>query len=155
MFSWKRDEVLVTIGIMLTILVISLVQLRDSQMKTRDAQRKADAGIISRALAAYWADHLTLPGEKDGKIVGCGGKGVDVCEWGAGQIQDAEGIVYLKKMPIDPLADKGRTYMYERDEAGKKFRIYVAVEYRRDPEVKSNLTIGCGKNVQCNWYAEN
>lgn len=154
LLSWKKSDVLVTAAIMAVILGISLVQLRESEMKTRDAQRKADTGLISRGLNQYIADHITLPAEADGNIVACGDLGTAVCEWGNGQIQDAMGIVYLKSVPKDPLADKGYHYVYERLSDGK-LRIYTALEYGRDSEKKNNLTKQCSKTVQCSWYAEN
>ncbi|KKW29938.1 MAG: hypothetical protein UY74_C0059G0001, partial [Candidatus Kaiserbacteria bacterium GW2011_GWC2_52_8b] len=44
-WEWKKQEIVFFAGVVLVILVISAVQLRTGAMKTRDAQRKADAEL--------------------------------------------------------------------------------------------------------------
>lgn len=151
MLEWKKPELFFVMGTILVIFVISFVQLRESQMKTRDAQRKADVGLIGRALNQYLADHEVLPEEQNGMIVGCGDMGISICRPGE-QIQDDKGIVYLKSVPQDPLDYKGYRYIYERDLNGRNFRLYIALEFKRDPERRIDLTMMCGTGVQCNWY---
>ncbi|TSC87466.1 MAG: hypothetical protein G01um101416_449, partial [Microgenomates group bacterium Gr01-1014_16] len=113
----------------------------------RDAQRKADANLVSRAISNYFADHKTYPLSDNGKMVACGFEGGEVCEWGGGPVIDADGVTYLKKIPVEPFSDKSWTYVYESD--GKSFKIYARLER----EKKADLTIGCGIRVECNWYA--
>ena len=133
---------------------VSVVQLGQGQMKARDAQRKADVELVGRALAAYFVEHDQYPPGSNGLIVSCGGRAIETCGWGGENLGDGEGTVYLRKLPVDPLADRGATYVYEVNETRQKFRLYVALEWRRDPAYKNNLTAECGSNVQCNWYVE-
>lgn len=142
-------------GVVLLIWAVSAVQLRQGQMKARDAQRKADVELVARALSAYFEEYDQYPASRDGKIVSCGGKSRTVCEWGGENLDDGQGTVYLKKLPVDPLSNLGYGYVYEVNETGQKFRLYVALEWRGDPAYKNNLTVGCGPNVQCRWYAGN
>jgi len=150
MFSWKRGEVLIVGSVFCFIFGISFFQLRIGQMKTRDAQRKADVELVSRALRAYVEDHKYLPPEAtgSGKIKSCGRNGGFACEWGEGKVVDGQNVVYMEKLPIDPFAFKGWRYMYD----GK--RIYVALENKKDKGIRSGLTTWCGNGVQCNWYVE-
>ena len=152
-FEWKRAEIKFVAVILVVLLGISYAQLIIGQMKTRDAQRRGDVNLVAKALDRYTKDHGSPPPATDGKIVGCGDKGIDLCEWGGGPVQDSEGVGYLNKIPVDPLAYKGWKYVYETD--GTKFRVYVAWEYPRGLEVKPGLTAECGSGVQCKWYAGN
>lgn len=142
LFSWKKHELVFVGVVLLMILGISQIQLRVGQMKTRDAQRKADVELVARALDKFYGDHQEFPAASDGKIVTCGDILDLACEWGEGWIRDQKGNVYLNKLPKDPLADTGRTYIYEVDALLQKYRIYVTLE-------------NCRNNVQCNWYVGN
>lgn len=154
-FEWKRSEVLFVGGILLLILLVSRAQLKIGQMKARDAQRKADVELVGRALEKYYHDYEIYPSGNDGQIVACGDLADLPCKWGKDGIHDIEGVVYLKLLPNDPLAHDEQKYIYEVDATQKKYRIYVALEYRRDVDWKQNLTSGCGNGLQCNWYVEN
>ena len=154
--DWKRNEVLFTAGVIGAIVIISAGQLVIGNMKTRDAQRKADVELTARALVRYRDDYGVVPSATDsGKIVSCGREGTETCEWGKGEIVDIDNITYLKKTRQDPLAEEGRKYIYVPDETRSGFRIYVGLEYKRDPAWKKNLTVQCGENVECNWYVQN
>lgn len=146
--DWKKGEVFFVAGVLVVMLGVSVVQVRIGEAKTRDAQRKADANLMARAINNYYNDHKSYIPSKDGKMVACGFEGGEVCEWGGGPIIDADGVVYLKNIPVEPFSDKGWKYVYESD--GKSFRIYARLER----EKKYDLTIGCGSRVQCNWYAD-
>lgn len=152
-FEWKREEIKFVVVVLAVLLGISYTQLIIGRMKTRDAQRRGDVLLLAKALDRYTKDHGSPPPALDGKIVACGDRGVDVCEWDGGPIKDTEGVSYINKIPVDPQAYKGRKYVYETD--GTKFKIYVAWEYSRGLEVKPGLTVECGSGVQCNWYAAN
>jgi len=134
---------------------ISMMQLQIGQMKARDAQRKADVELVARAVDAYFVDHDEYPRGADGLILACGGKVPRACEWGGENLEDEHGTVYLRKFPVEPHSQLGRKYVYEVNETGQKYRIYVALEYTRDPAYKSDLTVMCGENIQCNWYVSN
>lgn len=154
--AWKKPEIIFVSVVLGVLLCVSWFQLLISQMRTRDAQRKADVELVARALDNYLFDHLVLPASTaDGKIVACGRQGQEVCEWDGGPIIDDDDVVYIKKLPIDPFAHKGRTYVYEVDETRQKYTLYVAVEYSRDDGRRDNLTKVCGPSLQCNWYVKN
>ena len=142
LFEWKKHELIFVGVVLLVILVISQIQLKVGQMKTRDAQRKADVELVGRALDKYYADHQVFPPAEDGKILSCGGVVDLVCDWGKDLIRDLKGTVYLNKFPADPLADQGRSYVYEVDKTRQQYRIYVTLE-------------NCQGDVQCKWYIEN
>ena len=141
--------------VLLIILVISQVQLRVGQMKTRDAQRKADTELVARALDQYFQVFAVFPPAADGQIVICGDILDLPCQWGKGSIRDKEGVTYLKQLPADPFSGQGRRYVYQVSSDRRQYRIYVALEYRRDPDWKTNLTIPCQGELQCNWYVGN
>lgn len=148
--DWKKSEMVFVVCVLTVIFGVSFYQLRIGEMKTRDAQRKADVELVARALNAYYSDYEKYPDMKDGKIVSCGEKGLDVCEWGGGPIVDEKNVIYLKKIPVDP---RNWWYVYELREGG--FRIYVGLEYSGDPGMRKDLTMECGNHVQCKWYATN
>jgi hypothetical protein len=141
---------------MVFILAISWYQIRIGEMKTRDSQRMQDVELVGRAIRTYYNDYKIYPPEatEEGKLLACGNKGAEVCEWGSGTIRDKYNVVYLNKVPRDPLGDKGYTYVYQTDPGRQHFKIYIALEYQGDPRVKKNLTTVCGNHVQCNWYVQ-
>jgi hypothetical protein len=155
-FDWKKSETLLVMTVVMTILGISFFQLRIGQMKTRDAQRKADVELTGRALDAYFADHGYLPMEAtgSGQIVACGRQGGEVCIWGEGKIVDKDNVGYLEKLPTDPQSSGGRKYVYEINRERNHYRLYVALENRQDVAWKKGLTAECGDGIQCNWYVE-
>ena len=67
--DWKKGEMVFVVAVLLVIVGISGLQLRVSQMKTRDAQRKADVELVGRALSVYLEDHKILPAADSGRIV--------------------------------------------------------------------------------------
>jgi hypothetical protein len=153
-FNWEKKELAVVMGIILAILGISTFQLRTAEMKTRDAQRKADIELVTRALGKYFSDYNTYPAATaSGQITACGERGRERCVWGNSDIVDVENVVYLKNIPMDPQSYSGKTYVYVVDEKRQHYRIYAALEYRQDPAWKEGLDVKCGSNTACNWYA--
>ena len=143
LLAWKKNEIIFVSVVLLVIFGVSFFQLRIGQMKTRDAQRKSDVELVSRALNAYLKDYEILPlASADGKIISCGDHGSEICEWGQSDIVDFENIAYLKKIPQDPQSYKGKTYFYEVSEDRQKYKIYVTLEL-------------CKNTVECKWYAHN
>ncbi len=147
-FDWKKSEAVFVMVVLAVILTISGIQLKIGQMKTRDAQRKADVELVGRALAVYLEDHQVLPLAGAGRIVACGYLGGEVCEWGGGPIIDGEGVTYLKKLAVDPFAStRGWKYVYSVNQERTKYKLCVSLEYKADKQYK--------KDIQCNWYVEN
>ena len=141
-FDWTKKELGFVIAVLVVLFGVSFYQLKLGEMKTRDAQRKADVELVGRALFAYWADHKIFPSAQNARIVACGRDGAEMCEWDTGPILDSEGVVYLKKIPIDPFAFKGWKYVYEAFQDGQKFKLSATLE-------------SCKNGVQCNWYVSN
>lgn len=153
--SWKKSDVLVVGAILVGIFGISFYQLQIGGMKARDAQRKADVELVARALNRYFYDYQVFPSASEGKIVACGRQGQEACEWGAGPLVDKDNVIYLKDLPVDPRSWDSWSYEYVPDEERQNFRIYIGLEYQRDPSYKKDLTVICGNKVQCRWYVEN
>ena len=155
---WRRNESVFIICVVTVILGVSLVQLKIGELKTRDVRRKADIDVVGRAMDYYLREVGHLPkATPEGKIIACGDEGLNVCEWGEENmtIRDVDGLEFLKSVPQDPQTHLGKKYVYEVDESLKKFKLYAALEYVRDPVVVDHLTVGCGTGVQCNWYVHN
>ena len=154
-FNWKKNELVFVIGTVAGIMLISSWQLAIGGMKTRDAQRKADTALVARALGRYFSDYAHFPPEENGRIVSCGREGQEICEWGEGPMIDQDNVQYLPKIPRDPWAEKGWTYVYKTDDSGQNFTIYSGLEYRRDKQEKTGLTEKCSERVQCKWFVKN
>lgn len=139
-FKWSKRELLYVLLVVLVIYVISVTQLRTGEMKTRDARRKDDVEQVGRALNAYASDHNGI---------------YPAVLWGTkkNNIEDSDGIVYMKSLPKDPTDDRKYVYIVTQDKHA--FKIYVALEYISDPGIRKGLTIECGNKVQCNWYVTN
>lgn len=156
LFRWTKKEISWVLAVLVIILGISWRQLITGEMKTRDAQRRSDVELVSRALNKYYADHQIYPAaDSDGRIISCGNRGLAACQWGYGKIVDIDQVVYLKDIPVDPQTWKGVKYVYTTNGTRTAYKIYVHLEYLGDPVVKKGLTAECGNGVQCNWYVAN
>jgi len=156
--DWKKNEVVFVAGVLFLVLGVSVGQMQIGQSKARDQQRKADTEVVARALEAYYEDYDILPpATADGEIVSCGRDAAYECDWGGGEeMQDSEGVAYLKRMPADPQNSmKGWRYVYEVNRTRNRFRVYARLENGRDPDGRANLTRECGESVQCTWYVGN
>src|SRR3989344_2155245 len=153
--TWKKQEVVFVAIVLAATGGISFYQIKIGEMKTRDAQRKADAELVNRALRRYFDDYQVYPPEAtgSGRILSCGFQGSEACEWGSGPLVDYYGVAYLAKLPRDPRGDEGYKYVYRVDRDRQHFRVSVALEYRRDAAYKQ-LTEECGGRVQCSWYVQ-
>jgi hypothetical protein len=157
-FDWKKNEILTVGVILMMILGISTVQLSIGKMKARDSQRKSDVELVARALERYYLDYGEYPIATDGgRLMACGERGQYVCNWGSSNdsIVDYDNVEYLKGLSSDPFTFKGWKYIYETDKSRQKFKIYVALEYKRDNGIRQDLTVECGNGIQCNWYVQN
>lgn len=157
MFDWKKGE-MITVGVILvTILGISSFQLKFSQMKARDSQRKSDVELVARALERYYIDYKEYPmATEGGRLVACGERGLTTCNWGSkDSIKDYDNVEYLSGLANDPFAYKGQKYIYTTDAKRQNFKIFVSLEYKNDKGIRKDLTEECGNGIQCNWYVQN
>ncbi|MFZ5366301.1 MAG: type II secretion system protein [Patescibacteria group bacterium] len=135
-------ELLVVMAILAILATVSLANFRTSQIKARDAQRKADLRQIANALEAYMNDHGGYPTASSGKIKACEcGKGTTECNWdedtGQREFCDASNTVYMTKVPGDPLGP-AQSYCYKSN--GSYFQLYAKLENTKDQEAKLNVS---------------
>ncbi|OGD08877.1 hypothetical protein A2397_05940 [Candidatus Amesbacteria bacterium RIFOXYB1_FULL_44_23] len=156
LLDWKKSEAGILAVTVIVIFGLSFFQIKLGEIKTRDAQRKADAEMIGRGIRKFRDDYKVVPemATAEGKIKSCGNEGGLVCEWGKGRLTDEEGVIYVNLIPGDPLTSKGRTYVYWASPDRQTFRIYAGLENGGDKDIKRDLTVMCGDNVQCNWYVQ-
>mgnify|MGYP001563889314 CR=1 FL=1 len=147
-FDWEKKDLGFVIVVLISILGVSYFQLKISQAKTRDSQRKSDVELVGKAINAFFEDYKILPAASGkGEIISCGDGGIAVCQWGEGPIVDKENVTYLKKLPVDPQANKGLSYIYSTNPERTKYKLCITLEYKADKDYRVD--------VQCNWYAHN
>jgi len=113
-------ELLVVMVIMGFLTTLGVSTFRSSQVKGRDAQRKHDLTQIQSALEMYLNDKSRYPAAAVG--IPDGGSA-----W-----QDANGTLYMKLVPSDPL---GENYCYETgsgNEDGVWYKLYGKLENEKD-----------------------
>jgi len=119
-------ELLVTISILSILATVGMGQYQTSQMKARDAQRKADLDNVARALEMYYNDYEAYPLSDASGRIEVDGVGLD---WGTEFSTDD--AIYMKMLPKDPL-DSDYSYCYESD--GSRFALYAHLENKNDPD---------------------
>ena len=140
--AWKKSEIIVVGVTVAVIFGLAFYQVKLGEMKTRDAQRKADAEMVGRGIRQFRDDYVIVPemATAEGKIKSCGSEGAEVCEWGSSSLTDEEGVTYVNLVPRDPLGSKGRSYVYWASPDRKTFRIYAGLENPADKDSKHDLT---------------
>jgi prepilin-type N-terminal cleavage/methylation domain-containing protein len=148
-------ELLVAMVILGILSVIGLGSFQSSQMKARDAKRKAELGQISKALEVYFNDKGRYPIGVNGLIYGCGELAEEQCTPGEAW-QDNNDTIYMVEMPRDPKAP-GQVFYYISGE-GLEYQLYARLENNLDidvhkdaennPQVFSGLSCG---NDECNY----
>jgi prepilin-type N-terminal cleavage/methylation domain-containing protein len=144
MINMKKGFTLVELLVVITIIGIlsslGLSTFTTAQIKSRDAKRKAHLRQMADTFEAYFNDYKKYPDSADGSI--------DGFAWGS-EFVDAQGTVYMVKLPTDPVANL--TYYYESLEAGKKFQLYAYLENTEDPMKKTLTGPLCGVDKICNY----
>ena len=128
-------ELLVVITIIGILSSIGLSTFTSAQIKSRDAKRKTQLKQLADAFEAYYNDHGGYPDEAD--IV-----------WGAG-FTDANGTVYMVKLPADPT--QGLTYSYLPAADFKSFQIYARLENSNDPGLLTFTSPPACGTKECNY----
>lgn len=152
-------ELLVVMAIISILAVIAMANFQTSQIKARDAERKANMRQISNALEAYTSDHGFYPNAEDangGKIKACAdGGGVckassasTACEWSgtlSRELCDENNTVYMTEIPSDPTGkddfadpDAQPHFCYWSD--GVSYKIYTKLENDNDIDLKGPFT---------------
>jgi len=128
-------ELLVVITIIGILSSIGLSTFTSAQIKSRDAKRKTQLKQLADAFEAYYNDHGGYPAEAD--IV-----------WGAG-FTDANGTVYMVKLPADPT--QGLAYSYLPAADFKSFQIYARLENSNDPGLLTFTSPPACGTKECNY----
>ncbi len=148
---FKKDELLKVASVLLIIIFMTLVNLRVSIRKSRDAQRKDDINSISNSLDEFFKIYGFFPNSSpDGRIIWCKAdnydevlasmqknekfdmnvfiKGLRPCDWGKDGIFDIYDTQksYLKTLPTDPKKAEGLTYFYISNT--NRYQLYAYLE---------------------------
>lgn len=146
-------------------MVISTPNFIVSLRRARDSQRKADIGSIQDALFRYQADFGTFPLSIGGKIAACRPVSFEevgsiktlvfsACDFGKSSLADLSDSLYpayMKLIPNDPQAGRGRFYYYFSN--GNRFQIYGALEGKSEDEYDESIIkrgVACGSEM-CNF----
>ncbi|MBI2590668.1 MAG: type II secretion system protein [Candidatus Blackburnbacteria bacterium] len=143
-------ELLISITILGILATIGIGNYINSQVKARDAQRKANLTQIKNALELYYNDYGKYAGASvGGRIMACPSKPTATdCDWGSDVMTD-ENTTYLNPVPKDP-KDPGLSYFYKVSSDGSKFQLFARLENSNDPDVMSGLSSTCGSQP-CNF----
>lgn len=177
MFS--KNEALGVFLILLAIFSVTFYNLRISERRARDAQRRDDLGSVANALEAYQEDFGFYPPAEDGKVKACRGENFDevveeyrqnpllgrnklfegfrACEWGEDSLGDLglfgeDSKTYLKSFPRDPKAGEGISYLYLT--STRHFQIFAYLEGQEDEQGYNadivERNLSCGVDT-CNF----
>lgn len=117
-------ELMVAISIIVFLASLSVVILREAQIKTRDTIRANDLQAISQALNVYHQDTGHYPSTAGQWWGSCA---QDAChaDWGLATSDWIPDLApkYISYLPLDPLADSclGRCYLYRSD--GQDYKV--------------------------------
>ena len=115
-------ELLVVISIIGILSTLSVVALNNARSKARDARRLSDIKQINLALELYYNETGVYPpasGTLDANIAG-------LCLSDIGISSTCGTLVYLQKIPSDPLND--RDYQYRQLSNGLSYRLFAQLE---------------------------
>jgi general secretion pathway protein G len=152
-------ELLVVMSIIGVLVTIVAGGFRSSQIRGRDAERKADLREIANALELFYSDYGKYPDASGTQIAACAYDPVadsgTACTWGDDEFTDSK-TVYFKELPEDPSSAYDYVYRIVPSSSNQKFQLFARIENTRDPDCvggdcsTSPLTISCGSEV-CNF----
>jgi type II secretion system protein G len=145
-------ELLIVIVILGILATVGLASFTSSQMKSRDAKRKANLQQISQALELYYNDKGQYPSsDASGNMYGCGAAGTAVCTWGSSVFSNTTtGTIYMTKLPTDPSSN---SYYYKATiNSGlyTKYQLYARLENLQDTKSIITTNLNCGTQT-CNY----
>jgi len=150
-------ELLISIAILGILATIGMSTFRNSQMRSRDVQRKANLKQVANALELYYSDYGKYPDAGSGEIKACN-DGISLCDWGEGEFTDGK-TVYFKKLPKDPTPGLNYFYKLVADSSNQKYQLFARLENSQDqdcidencdPESESGFPPACGEET-CNF----
>ena len=179
MKPFSRNETIGILIILLTVFVITTLNMKIAIRRSRDAQRRADVGAIDDALGRFQKDFgFFPPATDDGKILACKGSNFDEvignikkdnenidynalrqdlrgCKWGEDSFRDVTDDSYpsyIEKLPIDPKSNQGLTYIYLSNTV--RYQLFAYLEGGSEEEGYrqgiAERNISCG-TVFCNF----
>lgn len=177
MKPFTKNEYIISGGIFILVIFITVLNLNIAVRRSRDVQRRADLGAISDALAKYNEDFGYFPPSIKGMLKACKGENfesvvVDIkddpvfdrkklftgfrgCNWGEDELRDPFDQAYepyLVIIPQDPSKADGISYLYISNE--NLFQIYAYLEGEESEQGFNESIIRrglmCGNNI-CNF----
>jgi general secretion pathway protein G len=137
--------VIAIIGILATLLMSNFIGIRQ---RARDSKRKSDLSQIQAALEQYRADQGTY---YTGTLT-CGSAFTD---------PNNVSVIYMKKVPCDPLSDAGQTaynngnYYYLSTGSGSGYTLGACLENASDPQGTNTSPGGTGTCSSARYYVVN
>jgi len=152
-------ELLVAMAIIGILSSIALGNFQTTQLKARDARRKADLKHITNALEAYHNDKNQYPlDDGNGILKGCGEDAEQDCAWDGEFSNSTTTTIYMIKLPSDP---KVYSYYYDASATGSSYQLYARLENTLDqavpkdaddnPQVYTNTTCSTADPTGCNY----
>lgn len=120
-------ELLVTIAIIGVLSSVLLVNLSGFRVRTRDVQRKRDLRTLQTALELYRADSTSYP------------ETLPECDLDF--VSTDSTIVYLKKVPCDPLTKVKYNYTMSLN----TYKLFACLENETDSEQDTSKKSECSK----------
>lgn len=164
MTPFTKPEIKLTLVILVAIAFVTFQNLKISERRSRDFQRRDDLARIFEALHSFHSEFGFFPPSENGYIKACKGNDFDQemaknkdtsnqerlkvylqnlrsCEWGKEPLSnlfDANYLPYLKSIPSDVAQNKGFSYHYISN--GRVFQLYAHLE-------GGGLEIGFDKDI--------
>ncbi len=124
-------ELLVTIAIIGILSSVLLVNLSGFRERTRDVQRKRDLRTLQTALELYRADSTSYP--------------ETLPECGLDFVSVDSTIIYLKKIPCDPLSKPLSKVKYNYNKSLNTYELFACLENETDSEQDTSKKSECSK----------
>lgn len=131
-YGFTLIELMIVMVIMGILAAIGVSAFFASQMKGRDATRKADLRSIASALELFYNDKKTYPKDDgNGGMKGCGLNSDQVCT--ANQPFTDTKTNYMARFPTDVSTPNQRYYYVSA--TGSQFQLYAHLENANDPQI--------------------
>lgn len=141
--GFTRPELLFVTIVLFLLGAISLYNFRYSEAKARDTHRAESVSRLSDSLQDYFYDYGQYPAaDKSGRIVACGNKHSEPCNWG-------QKFLDYMELPNDPIPQ--RHFFYQASTDSAKFKLWAAMETRTPVDFGlGNAVPWCG-DARCSY----